>query len=252
MKTLIENFRRYVNEQGGEEKNICLDIVEDNESGVSGYETTFFLYEAVLFERLVQQLKKKNALGDRDEFDIDSFVYEFSKSSGALGMIAVSKTDVEGHGECMGAYEIKLSAIPKKYQGKGNSKLLYGIAQAYVYPHPLTSDRESVSNKADRVWKSIPNRGNQKQMPPEKKPYLGHFDDISNPETPTEKDDCLLQKKPELNKAYASNDYVSTMKTLVSKNKKFKAYLMKKYNIEGIDEFFNQLPIELFESAYNE
>lgn len=91
-----------------------------------------------------------------------------------LGIIEIGPT----YKPCNGAYEIIVSAV----KNKGDGGILYGLAYA-LSPGQLTSDRNSVSQAAQKGWADT-----KKRQPG--KP----FDDVYDPKTSDPSDDCELHK----------------------------------------------------------
>lgn len=231
MKELFENLRKYVNEkEEGKKENICLFVEDD------GGDVLFVLYEKEMAE-----LSITNAVNRYGEDSVTDRNLE--KNNAILGKIAISQPD----SPCMGAWEVKGSMIPKKYRAKGNAKLLYGLAQAYIYPAPLMADRGEVNKSARRVWKSMDLQKGQKQFPSNKKPYIGKFDNVFEPVTEPEEDDCEgheIRSAPELDRAYASNAYASELKVMMKKSKKFITYIDKKY--PDVEIYYLMSGIDIF------
>jgi hypothetical protein len=132
---------------------------------------------------------------------------EFLVSEGAI----VAFINLQGGGRysppCMGAVEVINSAVGDNYQGKGVGKLAYRLA-IVATPHPIMSDRSSVSPQARKVWKSMERDPEIETLPPTDPPYTGVFDDEEDPITEPKDDDCDIQKGggTSLNKAYDLKD----------------------------------------------
>lgn len=128
-------------------------------------------------------------------------------SNAFIGIIIVDSDNPEQ--PCMNAKEVSFSAVASRYQGKGYGKLLY-LAAMQRFGVPLMSDRESVSPDAARVWGSFDKDPSIGKLPPDKEPFLGHFDNFESPKTEPHEDDCKLQDLPVLNKAYYSKGSIFT------------------------------------------
>lgn len=108
------------------------------------------------------------------------------------GYIEIHKADSRGHGRCYDAWEVGFSAGPRI------GELLYGLGFALTDNGKLTPDRKSVSPGAQRRWK----------IEGEKRLFTKNFDDVTDPKTKPEYDDCIIHddsegKDPEvLNHAY--------------------------------------------------
>jgi hypothetical protein len=240
---LFENFRRYINEELS--TGLGLSIYD------LGGDHIFLLYDVSLLTRYVQELEKdnQNVLSVMKEF----FSGDVMDSPIPIGMISINK-----YKECMGSYEVNQSAISKRYQGKGNAKLLYGLAQAYVYPNGLMPDRDSITYKAQKVWQSMDQKTPKSdKIPPDEAPYKGEFDNIANPATKPKEDDCRVYSSANkdlsfLNKAYKNDKYKSLLKQYEQNSDNFINDFSKKYSLKfgDVETLLYRIANSLFDNEY--
>lgn len=100
-------------------------------------------------------------------------------SDAILGMIEYAPAST---GNCHGAYEILKSAVKDK--GKGIGSFLYSIVMSAAPSKTIMSDRRSVSDDAEKMWKSMKNKAKSLK-----------FDNENNPVTDDPEDDCMLNDK---------------------------------------------------------
>jgi hypothetical protein len=110
---------------------------------------------------------------------------------------------VDYYGYCMGASQVKVSAVNSHLKGQRYGEMLY----SYVFgdhPNGLMPDREDVSPSAQKLWNRIANIAQVKTVSDEEGTY-NSFDNKENPQTKTKEDDCIIhtdKSKEALNKAY--------------------------------------------------
>jgi hypothetical protein len=162
------------------------------------------------------------------------------ESNGVLGLASYDSAEALGHGTCSGAMELMRLA------GSGYGEKLFRLSMASVYPRPLTIDRESVSGdltvsgvkgakavvaKIDsdssavkypkNHLKYIPSDEEVKAQIKSKRKFPGSidvYDDISDPITEPEQDDCLITyyANKALNRGFASNKANGELNGLLS------------------------------------
>lgn len=145
----------------------------------------FFLYNP--------EILKKIAIKHKDDEYFNKFSVLNDDHPGLIvGFISLS---VPADGVCYNAKEVLGSAAEKGY-----GPLMYDIAMSYT--DQMMSDRNSVSQSASGIWKHYKNkRSDVKKLP---------FDDIDQPQTPPEEDDCkVFPGRDELNYAYSSKSNVN-------------------------------------------
>lgn len=138
MTKLIETYISEIVNQQLKEKavaveqapsTLCLEIMTDS------YSSKFILFdEQGFFNYATNKLKN------------DSFKPGIYKEI-VYGYIVVIKDSKCGY------YSVSASAAKKGY-----GPLMYDIAMSHIHPHYLTSDRQSVSSKAQRVWDFMLNK----------------------------------------------------------------------------------------------
>lgn len=154
-------------------EGLALTVVDDD---------VYVLYDPGAFDKIAQQpelLKKAMAKGDENFFIQRKCI---------VGMIRFTAPE---QGPAWGANEIKLSAAEQGY-----GPLMYDIAMQ-LSPNGIIGDRQSVSDKAKKVWTYfLKNRSDVKSLP---------LDDIEDPKTKDKKDDAKVYsggKDNPLNYAY--------------------------------------------------
>lgn len=106
-----------------------------------------------------------------------------SKSPQRIGRVEAEKPS-SGGGDCDGAWEVYWSDVSEYYSGLG--PLLYDIVMELTGQDGLMSDRGSVSDDADRVWKFY-----DTYRSPEVRSY--QLDNLDNDLTPREEDNCSME-----------------------------------------------------------
>jgi hypothetical protein len=189
----------------------------------------------------------------------DKVVSFINLSQAIIGTVMIDK-DAPEH-PCMGAKEVRFSAVSSPYQGKGYGKLLYTAAMQYL-SRPIMADRGEISPEAERVWSSFEKDSGIGKTPPDDpaKGYTGQFDNAEAPKTPPKDDDCTVYPSSDaaLNKAYFSNDR-SVYQTLSANNTKFEHYMQQARGTDPTTsrmfEFFmlkrSTMALALFRKEYN-
>jgi hypothetical protein len=194
------------------------------------------LYDTQALAAAVQSAVSKNP-DDITNSAIEDIINSTSFVRGFMTM----KEPKPNLGNCHGASEVQgVAAI------KGYGPLMYDIALGYT--PALMADRASVSDQAASVWNYYVNqRSDVKKM---------KFDDIDDPQTPPETDDCLLSNKSELNYAIASTG--ANVDSLLNNHEKLVLQLvsfLENHNIFiDASEVTNQLEVAgsiFFQEKYN-
>lgn len=112
---------------------------------------------------------------------------------------------------CWGAYSIAMAAGP--------GKLVYGAAYATSPTKLIISDRTSMTPKAIGAWKGMAEKGTRRKK---------KLDNVWNPQTPEEEDDCALREEEFLNYAYeAEGGEEEMLEEMKAEHNALKARLMK-------------------------
>ncbi len=201
----------------------------------AGADTIFLLYDPNFYLDQLKNWKKKRKI---QEFNVDT---AFQSSSGIVGMVAIRYTN-EDDGNCYGALVIQASAAEKGY-----GPLMYDIALSLSPSSTLIPDRNSVSKQASGVWKYYLNNRSDVEK--------NKLDDINNPKTPPEEDDCEIygdKNRPELDYAYTINSSPS-LGPLFTNHEKLLSDLEKLVEDDYshiVEEALKKAAIELFQSKY--
>jgi ribosomal protein S18 acetylase RimI-like enzyme len=171
------------------------------------------------------------------------------QDAGVVGFIALDRP--RPGGKCMGSYEVMLSAVHPKYQGQKIGKLLYMLTMMEIYPSPLMSDRNDVSEKARWIWLSMDKNSEIEKTPSDEGGYMGEFDDIKDPETSPEDDDCKLQDDSYLNRGYIYKGSGQNLKIKSLLTLNHKKYIKSVIDVND-NEDRTYLTQQWIESAINE
>jgi hypothetical protein len=197
-------------------------------------EVLFFLYDTeAMKEEITEKLSRAGLTADSWESKKDDtlLILRYKLECKKFG-IATMFIDYNNTGErCFGTTNnVGLSAVNKKYQGMKYGRMIYGLMFAYMYPKYVMADRDSVSNKARRMWASFDKNPKIEKVPPNDSKFLGVFDDVDDskyPKTKSTKDDCTA---PEGYKGeeflmkgyrYTSSKNQALLKNLINNHKEF-------------------------------
>lgn len=110
--------------------------------------------------------------------DSYAMVLVFEPGGRQVGAITAGNSTNAADRPCEGAWQVDGVGV----EVRGLGPLLYDLMIDLVQPHPLMSDRESVTDSAQRVWDYYRDRR------PDIDPLP--LDDVEDPRTPPVKDDC--------------------------------------------------------------
>lgn len=101
------------------------------------------------------------------------------------------------YGTCMNASHVKVSAVNTNLKGKGYGRMLYKIVLS-AHPEGLTPDRDFVSGHAFKAWQQMSKELSVKKVrDPKTDKIIDKFDNIDNPKTATDEDDCVIHTRDE-------------------------------------------------------
>jgi hypothetical protein len=204
MKLLLENWRKYLNEQDEQllgafvkyDPGYIIDV-SLVDLGVIKAE----LSNANSIEEFIEKLNDK-ALYDKAVIGYIMAGYNpmYSKAAPTMG---------GSGGHCAGTYSVRKSI------GKGYGKQLYDALLGFATANDvyITADRHSVSTGAKARWAKVDAQTDD-EVPGDDNPYLGTFDDVKNPKTKPKDDDCLVHGVDSLDKGYKDEKAVDFYKEL--------------------------------------
>jgi hypothetical protein len=229
-----KTWKRFLSEEADVHSNLALSSSDNKGTlleNMNAQKITILLYDAAGLEKILssEEFLKKH----QGHY---GYISALVQTGVFLGMLSFTKNRYE-KGICFNAAEVSRSAVFGKWQGKGYGKLLYLLALAKLNGAPMMADRFSVSSEAERVWKSLESDSSIETVPPKTPPFTGEFDDIENPQTFPEIDDCgrhPKEKSSALNKAYISVKKRGLLKLLEERDEKFWALMTRRAETEDV------------------
>ena len=204
MKLLLENWRKYLNE----EEEQLLGAYIKHEAGYNIHlaiaDLGVIKTELAASESIEDFMTK---LDDKSLYDKAVVVYIWAiynpGNSRAHAMMGGSG------GNCAGTWSVKRSV------GRGYGKQLYDALLGFAAENDLyiTADRDDVSPGAQKRWDKIDAQTDD-DVPDSSDPYMGTFDDWSDPKTKPKDDDCVVHGINSLDKGYKDQNTVDFYKEL--------------------------------------
>tara|TARA_B100001250_G_scaffold409724_1_gene434649 strand:- start:109 stop:900 length:792 start_codon:yes stop_codon:yes gene_type:complete len=200
MKLLLENWRKYLNEQ--DEQLLGAFVKYD-----PGY-----IIDVSLVDLGIIKTELSNSTS------VDEFVQKLNDKTlydkAVVGYIMAgynpmySKTHTQS-GNCAGTFSVRKSI------GKGYGKQLYDALLGFATANDIyiTADRLNVSIGAKARWAKIDAQTDD-EVPGDENPYLGTFDDVTSPQTQPPDDDCVVHGVDSLDKGYKDEKAVDFYKEL--------------------------------------
>ena len=207
MKLLFENWRKYLNEEPGQEKsNLGLYAKEDGLDSKYGNVQIVMLDLDLLKNSLI--LAEKNAESvtafqktiQNSDFYENSFIgyIKAANNEGYAGAIGGAGSG----GICYGTWSNKEAVVVPSKRGKGYGSKLFDALLGWgaINNRYITADREYNSPAAEKRWVSI-DKQTSDEVPPRGKQFSGYFD--GNKSTAPVMDDCVVlgggeEKNPEV------------------------------------------------------
>ena len=198
MKVLIENWRKFINEQDEQLLGVYVKYEPGYNIYVSIADLSVIKSELANSESIEDFISK---LDDKSLYDkaVVGYIWAIynpmnSKAHPSMG---------GSGGNCAGTYSVKRS-IGKGYGEQLYNALLGFAAQKDIY---VTADRDSVSPGAKKRWDKIDSQTND-EVPDTSEPYKGTYDDWSDPKTKPKDDDCVVHGIDSLDKGYKDENTV--------------------------------------------
>lgn len=234
----IENFRAHLKENISNTR-LALAVFGSEEEG----DFLLYLYDQTELSDLMSDEEQEDA---RTEFKLIDPYYHLEIS---VGMIGAQKPYEKAKGECYGSWEIYRSAVHSKWKGKGIGKMLYEMAMALA-GGPIMSDRFSVSDSAQNIWKSLEKTSRK----------TGDFDNVENPQTPPQEDDCIVGRNGTTNWGLEidPSKRAAIERKIQLMSKKHKNFVKQEiqpwigWNERAIDMKFRTAALDLFRKEYYE
>lgn len=179
-KSLYERVvRRLLREGGGPSVDGYGAVVFNG-----GYSIVTVIYDVPTLEDALLE-----AFSDRGEAMDSSEAVDLVADS-VVGYVNIT----EPGSPCWGAYSIAMAAGP--------GKLVYGAAYATSPSGLIISDRESMTGDAVSAWRGMAAKGTRGKK---------KLDNVRDPQTPDEEDDCAVRKEDFLNYAYEAEGWEAGM-----------------------------------------
>ena len=204
MKLLLENWRKYLNEQN-----------ESMFGAFVKYEPGYTIELSLVDLSIIKtQLSDVNSMDEFVEKLNDKSLYDKAVvgyiSAGYNPMYSKAAPSMGGSGgHCAGTYSVRKSI------GRGYGKQLYDALLGFAAGNDvyIAADRHSVSAGAKSRWAKIDAQTDD-EVPDTGNPYVGTFDDTTNPQTKPKDDDCLVHGVDSLDKGYKDPNAVDFYKEL--------------------------------------
>lgn len=210
MKLIIENWRKYVSEADTQSAE-NLGVYVKSEPGwwveltlIDLNTIKHSLEASANAEEFLQKLEDKDIL--------DSATKGFIKAQNNKELAKTSPTMGGSGGLCYNSWSVKESI------GRGYGKQLYNALLGWAADNNIyiTSDKVSVSPGAVKRWTKVDQQTDD-EIPPDKAPYIGKFDNWRDRKTEPRNDDCVVHGDDALDKGYKDETTIDYYKELRDK-----------------------------------